>query len=215
MLHEKIEQLKENIISFSSLIEDMIVKSLNGLMSGDSMVLDEVIGKLENEANRKEVEIEKFCTHIVAQFGPKASDLRKVLMILEMNSDLERMGDHAVNIAQHSLFLIEKPKVKEYADLVKMKDDVLKMFKESIVSFIKEDIALAREVCANDDVVDDLKDSIIRELVVFMLADATTIERALKLINITHDLERIADLTTNIAEDVVFIGAGKTIKHNL
>ncbi len=215
MLHEKIEGLKESIISFSALIEEMIVKSLNGLTGNQKNLLEEVIGKLENQANMKEIEIEELCTHIVAQFGPKASDLRNVLMILEMNSDLERMGDHAVNISQHSLYLIEKPKLKEYEDLAKMKHEVLKMFKDSISSFINENIALARDVCAKDDIVDALKDSIIRELVVFMLKDSTTIERALKLISITHNLERIADLSTNIAEDVVFIGEGKTIKHNL
>ncbi|MBN1150052.1 phosphate signaling complex protein PhoU [candidate division WOR-3 bacterium] len=215
MLHEKIETLHEKIISFSSLIELMIVKSFSGLTSINTAILKEVIENLEKQANLKDVEIEEFGAQTIAQFSPKASDLRKVLMIMEMNSDLERIGDHAVNIAQHALFLVDKPKLKDYDDLEKMKEDVLFMFKNSIKAFIREDISLAREVCAKDDEVDDRKDKIIKELIDIMLSDPASIERALKMINITHDLERIADLSTNISEEVVFIFQGKIIKHNL
>jgi len=130
-----------------------------------------------------------------------------------MNNDLERIADMAENISESALFLIERPMVKPLIDLPKMAEETMRMLKDSIDSFIKNDPKLAKSVCERDDVVDAYRDQILRELVTYMISDPTTIERALHLERISRNLERIADLATNIGEDVIYIVEGKVIKH--
>lgn len=214
MLHEKINKLKKNIISYEKHTENMINKSIEGLINKDENKLDVVIKKDEDYSNNMEILIDEMCFSIIAQFSPKAVDMRIVLMIMKMNNDLERIADHAVNIAYSAKFLIDKPNVKFYEDIPKMKEEVIKMLNDSISSFIKRDINLAINVCERDDIVDNLQNSIVDELIKLMRLDSSIIERAVKLINITHNLERIADLSTNIAEDVYYINEGKVIKHS-
>lgn len=215
MLEEKIKILKQRIIEFGLLVEEMIEKSIKGLINKREEILKEVIEKLEPVANKFEIEIDEFCAEIIAQYEPKARNLRTVLMILKINNDLERIGDHAVNISESSLFLIKRPDVKPLIDIPRMADETIKMIKDSINSFINEDPNLAREVCKRDDIVDDLKDQITRELITYMISDYTTIERSIHLLRIAQNLERVADLSTNISEDVIFIKEGKIIKHHL
>lgn len=215
MLEEKIKILKQRIIEFGLLVEEMIEKSIKGLINKREEILKEVIEKLEPVANKFEIEIDEFCAEIIAQYEPKARNLRTVLMILKINNDLERIGDHAVNISESSLFLIKRPDVKPLIDIPRMADETIKMIKDSINSFINEDPNLAREVCKKDDIVDDLKDQITRELITYMISDYTTIERSIHLLRIAQNLERVADLSTNISEDVIFIKEGKIIKHHL
>jgi phosphate transport system protein len=131
-----------------------------------------------------------------------------------MNNDLERMGDHAVNISQSGLFLISKPQVKPLLDIPRMAEEVSKMLEDSLKSFVNEDAALAKSVCERDDIIDDYRDQIVRELITYMVSDPSTIERALHLIRIAGNLERIADLTTNICEDVIFMVKGELMKHH-
>jgi len=135
-------------------------------------------------------------------------------MISKISNDLERMGDHAVNIAESSLFLIERPLVKPLIDIPRMAELTIKMLKDSTVSFIDENASLAQNVCERDSSVDDLKDQILRELITFMSSDPSTIERSLHLLRISNNLERIADLSTNICEDIIFMTKGKIIKHH-
>lgn len=215
MLEEKIKILKQKIVEFALLAEDMIEKSIKGLTNKNEENLKEVIEKLEPIANKFEIEIDELCTEIIAQYEPKAKNLRIVLMILKINNDLERIGDHAVNISESSLFLIERPDVKPLIDIPRMAEETTKMMKDSINSFIEQDINLARDVCKRDDIVDNLKDQITRELITYMTSDYTTIERSLHLIRIAQNLERIADLSTNISEDVIFMTEGKIIKHHI
>jgi len=211
----RILSLKERCTGFSALAESMIAKSIRGLLDKDERALKELVEKDEPDANRYEVEIDELITETIAQFSPKAKDLRTVLMILKMNNDLERIGDLAVNIAESALFLIDKPPVKPLIDIPRMAELAGKMLKNSIDSFVNEDPVLAKSVCEMDNEVDNLRDQILRELITFMVSDPATIERSIHLIRISRNLERIADLSTNICEDVIFMVEGRTIKHHL
>jgi phosphate transport system protein len=135
-------------------------------------------------------------------------------MIMKMGNDLERMGDHAVNIAESALYLIDRPAVKPLIDIPRMSELTIGMLKDSISAFINEDASLAKSVCERDGLVDSLRDQVLRELVTFMLSDSKTIERSLHLTRISGNLERVADLSTNICEDVIFMVKGQVIKHH-
>ena len=131
-----------------------------------------------------------------------------------MNNDLERIGDHAVNISEQTIRLADKPPVKPLIDIPRMGEVAIEMLKESIDSFVRKDSELALQVCKKDDIVDDLYNQVIRELVTYMISDPSTIERAFSLIMVGKGLERVADLATNIAEDTYFLAEGKVIKHH-
>jgi len=210
---EKITNLKREIIEYGTLVEDMIDKSIKGLLKKEKESLIEVIESDEPKANDLEIKLDAMCTTMIAQYQPKAKSLRTILMILKINNDLERMGDLAVNITESSLFLIESPQVKPLMDIPRMAEETIKMLKDSIDSFVMGDAKLARSVCERDNIVDNLRDQILRELITYMSADPSTIERSLHLIRISNNLERIADLSTNIGEDVIFMVKGKVIKH--
>jgi phosphate transport system protein len=131
-----------------------------------------------------------------------------------MNNDLERMADHAVNIVESALFLIDREPLKPFIDIPNMAQIARQMVKDSIDAFNNENPVLAKHVCARDEMIDDLKDQIIRELITYMMSNPSNIERALQIMRITNDLERIADLTTNLCEDIIYIVEGRIIKHH-
>ncbi|MEI6155071.1 MAG: phosphate signaling complex protein PhoU, partial [Deltaproteobacteria bacterium] len=185
------------------------------LLRKDSAMLMEIIEKDEPTANNTEIIIEEMCISMIAQFQPKAKDLRTILMILKINNDLERAGDHAVNIAESGLFLNDRPQLKPLIDIPRMAQDSINMLKDSITSFINEDSMLAYKVCERDNEVDDLANQIMRELITYMTGDPSTIERSLHLLKISRNLERVADLSTNICEDVIFMVEGAIIKHHI
>jgi len=214
VLQTKITELKKELVTFATLAETMIAKSIKGLLKKERTILKEVEDLHEPDANAYEIKIEELCTSLIAKFEPRAKDLRTVLMVFKMTGDIERMGDHAVHIADSSLFLITKPLVKPLIDIPRMADETIKSVDDAIQSFINEDAALARSVCEHDDIIDGLQTQIFRELVTYMTSDPTTIERSLHLIRIANNLERIADLATNISEDVIFMVEGKIIKHH-
>jgi len=214
MFDEKILDLKREIIEYSELVENMIEKSIKGLIIRDKEILSEVITKDESRANEFEVEIDELCIDIIALFEPKARDLRLVLMILKMNNDLERIGDHAVNISQSCLYLLEHPLVKVDIDISHIAEISKKMLKDSINSFINEDVSLAKSVCKNDSAVDTLKYEISKKLINIMVSDSRTVNSVLNIMRIVNNLERIADLATNICEEVIYISEGKIIKHH-
>jgi phosphate transport system protein len=214
MLEKELVSLKKRIVEYAALVEHMIKKSIEGLMGKKRSLLMEVIEKLEPKANQEELDIEEQGTIVMAKFQPAAKDLRVILMILRMNNDLERMADHAVNIAERGLFLIESPLVKPLIDIPKMADITMHMLKDSIDSFVREDSDLAKKVCERDNKIDNLNDQIFRELITYMFSDPSTIERSIKLIQVSNNFERIADLATNICEDVIYIVEGKVIKHH-
>jgi len=214
MIEEKLVELKKELIDYAMLVETMVSKSVLGLLNRDKTALLKVIEKDEPKANAYEIEMDELCTNLIAQYQPKAKSLRMILMTLKMSNDLERMGDHAVNIVESALYLIERPQVKPFEDIPKMGEITTKMLKDGFSSFINEDASLAKSVCVMDDSVDDLKDKIFRELTALMSADPSTIERSLHLLRISGNLERIADLSTNICEDVMYLVEGRVIKHH-
>jgi phosphate transport system protein len=214
IIERKIEEVKEKLIEFSEIVKGMLKKSIKGLVEKDERLLKEVIEEDEMKCNDLEIEIDEMCIHIIAQFEPRAKHLRTIFLALKMNNDLERMGDHAVNISQSGLFLISKPQVKPLLDIPRMAEEVSKMLEDSLKSFVNEDAALAKSVCERDDIIDDYREQIVRELITYMVSDPSTIERALHLIRISGNLERIADLTTNICEDVIFMVKGELMKHH-
>jgi len=214
MLNTEIELLKKELIEYATFIETMIDSSIKGLIERDAEPLNKVITEDEPKANSKEIDLDEVCTTLIAQFEPKAKELRTILMALKMNNDLERMGDHAVNISESALYLIERPGVKPLIDIPRMAKESTQMLKNSIESFINEDAKLARSVCEKDSIVDGLREQIYRELLTFMASNPGIIQSALQLTKISDNFERIADLATNICEDVIFMVEGKVIKHH-
>jgi phosphate transport system protein len=215
MLEEKLVGLKKELIDFAGIVESMVEKCLSGLTGKVPALFDEVISKDEPRANAYEIAIDEICTNLIAQYQPRAKNLRLILMAYKMNTDLERMGDHAVNIAESARYLAGRSPVKPFADLSRMGALAVKMLSDSITAFVNEDAALAQSVCAGDNAVDDLQRQILAELSVLMQKDPSTVERALHLIRITTNLERLADLSTNICEEVLFLAEGRVIKHHL
>jgi len=213
MLEERLVSLKRELIEYATLVENMIDKANKGLMEKEKDYLLEVIEKDEPRTDRYEVELDEKCIWIIAQYQPKAIDLRTILMILEMNRDLERIGDLSTTMARSALYLIERPQVKPYIDLPRMSNIVQSMVKDSVNAFIENDTRIAREAFQRDTVVNGIRDQIIRELLTFMSSDPTTIQRSFNLISISLDLERIGDHCTNICEDVVYMVEGEVIKH--
>jgi len=215
MLEEvKLTRMKKELMEYATLVEGMIESAVQGLIDADPDVLNRVIEADEPRANDFEIRLDEMCITTIAQHQPAGKSLRTILMMHNISSVLERMGDHAVTICESSLFLIERPAVKPLIDIPRMADVVKSMISDSINSFINEDAPLAQSVCERDSIVDGLRDQITRELITFMTSDPSTIERALHLMKISSNLERVADLTTNICEDVIFMVKGKVIKHH-
>ena len=213
MLREKITELKHLLIQDAGLVEDMISRSMRGLLEKNADMLYQVVKNQEPRVNAYDLSIDELSVQTIAQFEPVARDLRLVIMIIKMNKDLERMADHAVNISESGLYLIANPFVGSYSDLPSMGESTIAMLKDAINAFVNEDVALAQAVCSRDNIVDDAGDRILKELTVVMRGKKDIIPRALALMRIAHNLERIADLSTNIAEEVVYIVEGRDIKH--
>jgi phosphate transport system protein len=214
MLERRINELKGKIIHFSALIEQMQDKSIRGLVNRDEKLLREVMETDEPMANEFELVIDGLCTTLIAQFQPMARDLRSILMTYNMNTALERMADHSVNIAKCALDLIAQPPIKPFIDIPRMNELARKMLADSINAFIKGDAELAQKVCESDCLVDGLRDQIMRELITFMAGNPAIISSCIQILRIAENLERIADLSTNIAEDAIFIASGEVIKHH-
>ena len=211
---EELGELKERLLYMASVVESMINYSVKSLVDRKEEFTKEVY-KHEDEVNKIQVEIDDKCLKLIALHQPAAQDLRFLTSAMKINSDLERMGDQAVNIADASVKLLKQPPLKPLIDTPRMSEIVKKMVKDSLDAFVKKDVALAKKVMATDDEVDDLKDQIFRELLTYMSSDAANISRALELILISRHLERIGDHATNIAEDVIFLVEGKDVRHHL
>jgi phosphate transport system protein len=214
MIGQRVDEIKRQLLYFEALVELMIERSIQGLKLRDKNLLREVEEDLEPQSNKLEVEMEKLCTRTLAQFSPKAKDLRILLMILKMNNDLERMGDLAVGIARSGLYLIERPKLEQYTKVMSnMGDIAIEMVRDSFSAFIDEDAGLALDICNRDILVNQLRNRLVKDLTPQMESEPLTVGRAVELIAISNRIERIADLATNIAEDVVYVVKGVVIKH--
>lgn len=211
---EELKVLKERILYMGSLIESMIHHAIKALVERNGNLLKEVFAH-EDEVNKLHVEVDNICLKLLALRQPTAVDLRFITAAMKINSDLERMGDQAINISQNTEDLLKQPLLKPLIDLPMMAEIAKKMVKDSLDAFIRKESDLARSVLTRDDEVDSLKDKIFRELLTYMISDPKNIERSLDLILISRHLERIADHATNIAEDVIFMVVGKDIRHHI
>ena len=214
MIEEKLNNITEEILRMAALAEEMVKLSVRAIVEKKMELTDKVINELEPQVNELEIKIDNLAIETLALYTPQAKNLRKISMIIKMVIDLERVGDAAVNIAEFARELIPQADVKPYIDLPRMTEIATQMLDDSITAFINEDTKLGREICQRDDIVDKLNDQIIRELITYMLSDPKTINRAILIIRVSENVERIADQATNIGEYVVYIGEGKVIKHH-
>jgi phosphate transport system protein len=210
---EELDELQRRLLEMAGLVELAIHKSVLSLVDRDEAEAQDV---LRNEAriNQMEIEIDDFAVGLLALYQPMAKDLRFLTAAIKINSDLERMGDLAVNTVERSLSLMRQPEVKPLIDIPRMAKLVESMVRRSLDAFVNRDSELARAVLLSDDAVDDLRDAVYQELISFMRNDPTTISRALDLIFVARNLERIADHATNIAEDVLFLVKGVDVRHH-
>jgi phosphate transport system protein len=210
--HEELGALKQTLLAMAGLVEDQIRRVMRALIERDDAQARDVIDR-DREVNAYENEIDEKCVELLALHQPAASDLRFLTTAMKIVTDLERIGDQAVNIAQRALELNQEPQLKPYIDLPRMAEKAQAMVKSSLDAFVARDTALARRVRAEDGAVDDLNHQIFRELLTFMMADPATIPRAIRLILIARFLERVADHATNIAEMVVYMVESRMVRH--
>ncbi len=213
MLKEQIELLKKRVVEYSLFIENILKSNIEGIEENNRDILVQIIESDEPKTNLIEIEIENRCIDLIARYQPKAIDLRMIIMSLKMNNDLERIADHSANIASSSLYLIERTEIKEMKSIKRMFEEVLDMFKDSIESFIQMNANLASSVCKRDDNIDKLRLTILKSLINTIRINPDKVESIFHIERIIKNLERIADLTTNLCEDIIFIVEGKIIKH--
>lgn len=211
--HEQLADLKRRLLEMSERAEALIDLSVDALLTRDSGKAEAVIAG-DREIDVLEVEVEERAVQLLALQQPMARDLRFVISAIKISSDLERVGDHAVNIAQCAQRLIaSRSDITPDPEIEDMARRARKMLGDALDAFVRADGALGREVCKADDQVDALHDSVFRILLTHMMADARTITPSLELFLVSRNLERVADLATNIGEDAVFLAEGKQIKH--
>ena len=212
--HDQLDELKARLLVMSTLAEELVERSVDALLRHDQGIAEMVIAA-DKEIDTLEVEIEQRAIALLALQQPMARDLRFVIGAIKVSSDLERIGDHAVNIAQSSVRLAEERVMDPDPQIEDMARRARRMLAEALDAFIRSDGKLGREVCKADDAVDALHDSTFRVLLTHMMADARTITPSLEILLVSRNLERIADLATNIAEDAVYLAEGKQIKHRI
>ena len=215
--HEQLDTLKQRLLFMSERAEALVAASVEALLTQDGALAESVIAG-DEEINALEIEIEHLAISLLALQQPMARDLRFLISTIKISSDLERVGDHAVNIAQSALRLLgtngAKSDITPDPQLETMADRARQMLSDGLDAFIRGDGTLGREVCKADDAVDALNGSIFRVLLTHMMEDPRTITPSIQLLLVSRNLERVADLATNIAEDAVFLAEGKQIKHH-
>ncbi|MDD5584704.1 MAG: phosphate signaling complex protein PhoU [Candidatus Omnitrophica bacterium] len=211
---EELKDLKEKLVRMSSIAEEMIEKSITALKDRREDLIEDVFEK-EKIMNMLQIEIDDFALKLIALRQPAASDLRFIVSAIKINSDLERIGDLAINIVERTRDLLKEPPLKPLIDIPRMEEITQEMVKDAIDSFINKNSTAAKDVCMRDDLVDNLNNQIFRELLTYMLSDAKNINRAIELMLIARHLERIADHATNISEDVFYMVEGKDIRHHI
>ena len=212
--HEELESLKQTLLAMGGLVEEQIRQVMRALVERDDALAQSVVER-DQQVNAYDLEVDETCVNLLALHQPAAGDLRFITTAMKIVTDLERMGDQAVNIAQRVLELNQEPQLKPYIDLPRMAEKAQRMVKESLDAFVARDTDLARRVCAEDSEVDAIKEQIFRELLTFMMEDPRTIPRAIRLILISRFLERLADHATNIAEMVIYLVDAKMVRHTL
>ncbi len=209
---EELRELHQKILQMGGFVEQQIANAIGALTGRDSELARLTIER-DHAVNRMDVEIDDLCIRLLALHQPAARDLRLITTGLKITTDLERVGDMAVNISERVLELNEEPQLKPYIDIPRMSEVAQRMLRESLDAFVREDVDLALKVCRDDDAIDELTHQVFRELISFMVENPQTIGRAIRLMFVCKYLERIGDHATNIAEMVVFMVRGKSIRH--
>ena len=210
---EALTQLRKSLLEMASLVEAQIAESIQSLVERNEALARRVLER-EVQVNEREIQIEEEVVRFLALFHPEAEDLRTAIMILKINNDLERVGDHAENIAYASLDLLQYSPVKPLIDIPRMARIAQGMLHDALDAFVERNAARAEAVLSRDDEVDALRDQVVRELITYIAARPQVVEPALKLIQVAKDLERVGDLATNVAEDVVYMVEGRIVKHH-
>jgi len=206
--HRDLRTLQDDLLSLGSMVEKAVDKSLSALKNRDMALAQEVIDE-DDAIDEKRFALEEQCIDLIATQQPLASDLRALITVLHVSVELERMGDYAEGIAKISVAMGDEPPLKPLIDIPRMADRCVDMLRRSLDALVNRDIDAAYQICDDDDEVDDLYDQVYRELLVYMMTDPGAIRRATYLLWVAHDLERIADRATNIAERVVFLATGR------
>jgi phosphate transport system protein len=211
---EDLKALKEELLEMAGRAEEQIALAVKSLRDREEALACQVLER-EAAVNLLDVEIDEMGMRLLALRQPLAADLRFITSAMKISGDLERIGDLAVNIAERTLDLLKNPQLKPLLDIPVMARTAQGMVRDALTAFVNGDDELARRVCERDDVVDQLNNQVFRELLTYMMQDHAAISRAVDLILVGRHLERIADHATNIAEDVIYMVRGKTIKHHI
>jgi phosphate transport system protein len=210
---EELQQLKGRLLEMGGLAEEQVRLAIKGLVDRDRELIDRVLVS-DEPLNALHIEIDGRCFTLLALYQPMAVDLRAIVAAVKINTDLERVGDLAINIAEAARQYATHPPVKKLIDIPRMATVAQRMLRDALDAFVRRDTDLAQQVLNEDDVLDALKTQIFRELLTYMLQDPSTIEPALDLILISRHLERIGDHATNVAEDVIFMVSAKDVRHH-
>jgi len=210
---QELNKLKGNLLQMAGLAERAISNAIEALVKRDTALAEKTITE-DEKINQMEILIDEMCLKLLALHQPMAADLRFITSAMRINTELERIGDQAVNIAERVISLNQEPQLKPYIDIPRMAEITQSMVKDVLDAFVNGDAQRARSVCERDDQVDGLNDQVFRELLTYMMADSKTITRAVHLIIVSRCLERIADHATNIAEGVIFMVKALVIKHH-
>jgi phosphate transport system protein len=210
---EELDQLKSRLLEMGGLAEDRVRSSVRALVDRDRALVERVI---EGDApiNQLHIEIDSRCVRLLALHQPMAVDLRVILSAVKINTDLERVGDLAINIAEAAMRYLGHPPVKELIDIPRMAEIAQGMLRDALDAFVRRDTLLAQQVLDADDTLDALKTQVFRELLTYMLQDPHTIEPSIDLILVSRHLERIGDHATNVAEDVIFMVSARDVRHH-
>lgn len=209
---EELNALKERILRMGALVETQVANAIKALVERNTELARNVIAT-DHQVNAYDVEIDEECIRLLALRQPTASDLRFITTAMKISTDLERISDLAEDICERAIELNEEPQLKPYIDIPRMADHTRTMVKEALDAFVNRNADLARKVCRDDDLVDDLTRQVFRELLSYMLEDPAAISRAIRITFVAKYIERIADHATNVAEMVVYLVEGKIIRH--
>ena len=210
---EELVTLQERLLAMGGFAEERVREAVRGLAVRDAALVERVLGG-DEPINDLHIEIDDRCFKLLALHQPMAADLRAIVAAVKINTDLERVGDLAVNIAEAANRYLLHPPVKPLIDIPRMGDIAQRMLRDALDAFVRRDMELAEAVLAADDELDALKSQIFRELLTYMIQDGTTIEPALDLILVSRHLERIGDHATNVAEDVIFMVSARDVRHH-
>ncbi len=212
IFEKELTDLKGTVLKLGSMVEKAISDSSKSLVERNSKLAADVIDK-DPQVNALDVGIDEECIRLIALRQPRAGDLRLITTAMKITTDLERIGDLAVDVSERALELNEEPQLKPYIDIPRMAEIAQGMVRDALDAFVKRDSALARDVLVRDDLVDNLNWQVFNELLFFMIHDPKTVSRAVKITYVSKYIERIADHATNIAEMVVYLVEGKIIRH--